>query len=269
MTAFGVIGYTEDAGWPPQNRHAQPLEPKSFAVAIEATGNHETKERCMTKRTTAPAGAPAGWEVEPPPTMEEGYTWCPECQAQFEGDVCPGCSIGISPGISPETEALVAATGPQPGAQPDPAPDHPAPAAAGGQTTEGGEPETLEDVQEAVKAAELNVKTRNTTESLKCILTDDEIRRYGIAQARANAEIARAEEELQSVKSQYKSRIDAAAATRNDMAQRINNGYEFRQVECTERWDYGSNITTVMRTDTYETVSRRTMSRDEMQRKLF
>ena len=58
-------------------------------------------------------------------------------------------------------------------------------------------------------------------------------------------------------------------ATRNDMAKRINNGYEFRQVDCQERWNYGSNIITVFRTDTYETVSRRTMSREEMQRKLF
>jgi multidrug resistance efflux pump len=116
---------------------------------------------------------------------------------------------------------------------------------------------------------ELDVKTRNTTESLKCILTDDEIRRYGIAQARANAEIATAEEELQSVKSQYKSRVDAATANRNDMAKRINNGYEFRQVECIEKWDYNSNVISVFRTDNYETVSRRTMTRDEMQRKLF
>jgi hypothetical protein len=137
--------------------------------------------------------------------------------------------------------------------------------------TENAEPalKNLNNLQEAVKVAELDVKTRNTMESLKCILTDDEIRRYGIAQARANAEIARAEEELQSVKSQYKSRIDAAAATRNDMAHRINNGYEFRQVECSERWDYGANVITVFRTDTWEVVSRRTMTRDETQRKLF
>ena len=218
----------------------------------------------MSKKSAAPAGAPPGWEVEPPPAMAEGYTWCPECQTAFEGDVCPECSIGMSPGISPETD------------QP---PDHPAPPEAGGGptvTTEPGTPEpaesapqNLNDLQEAFKVAELDVKTRNTMESLKCILTDDEIRRYGIAQARANAEIARAEEELQSVKSQYKFRIDAAAATRNDMAQRINNGYEFRQVECTERWDYGSNVITVFRTDTWETVSRRTITRDEMQRKLF
>ena len=181
-----------------------------------------------------------GWEVEPPPAMAEGYTWCPECQAAFEGDVCPGCAPG-------RAEVEVEFTGLE---------------------TERP-PKTLEDVQKTVEAMELDVKTRNTTESLKCILTDDEIRRYGIAQARANAEIARAEEELQSVKSQYKSRIDAAAATRNDMAQRINNGYEFRQVECIERWDYGSNVITVLRTDTYETVSRRIMTRDEMQRKLF
>jgi hypothetical protein len=202
----------------------------------------------MSKRSTAPAVAPAGWEVEPPPTMAEGYTWCPECQAAFEGDVCPGCSPGIGVVAIPEGgegEVVQAEF-----------------------EVESG-PKTLEDVQKSVEAMELDVKTRNTTENLKCILTDDEIRRYGIAQARANAEIARAEEELQSVKSQYKSRIDAAAATRNDMAQRINNGYEFRPVECIERWDYDSNVIGVMRTDTYETVSRRTMTRDEMQRKLF
>jgi hypothetical protein len=204
----------------------------------------------MSKKSTAPAAAPDGWEVEPPPAMAEGYTWCPECQAAFEGDVCPGCSpgIGVNPqppgGIKVEIDQTTLAV-------------------------EGGEPKTIEDVQKTVEAMELDVKTRNTTESLKCVLTDDEKLQYGIAQARANAEIATAEEELQAVKSQYKSRVDAATANRNDMAKRINNGYEFRQVECYERWDYGSNIITVERTDTWETVSRRTMTRDEMQRKLF
>lgn len=228
----------------------------------------------MAKRNAIEPEVPAqvpGWKVDPEtpaPPLPEGYTWCPECQATFEGDVCPGCSIGMSPGISPETEALVAESGPEWSAEnPDPGPGNHWPL----RDSQPPEPtlQNLNDLLEAVKVAELDIKTRNTTESLKCILTDDEIRRYGIAQARANAEIATAEEELQSVKSQYKSRIDAATANRNDMAKRINNGYEFRQVDCTERWDYGSNIIRVSRMDTFEIISRRTMTRDEMQRKLF
>ena len=233
-----------------------------------------------------------------PATMGEGYTWCPECQAAYEGEVCPGCA-GLSgagaDAVSPPEEregcgpcsvcqAETTYSGEHNGDYPVwlcpehggerpkvPAGEEGDPGADLTTLAEVAEPalKNLNDLQEAVKTAELNVKTRNTTESLKCILTDDEIRRYGIAQARANAEIATAEEELQSVKSQYKSRVDAATATRNDMAKRINNGYEFRQVDCVERWDYVSNDITVRRTDTYEVVSRRTMSRDEMQRKLF
>ena len=219
--------------------------------------------------------------------VPEGYTWCPNCQGSYQGEVCPGCFNPFAGGHPLPPEGAKEAE-PEPRPEGCPACNTVAPGGTIPSTDDGkclqcgrdltpttlaevAEPalKNLNDRQEAVKTAELNVKTRNTTESLKCILTDDEIRRYGIAQARANAEIATAEEELQSVKSQYKSRVDAATATRNDMAKRINNGYEFRQVDCQERWNYGSNIITVFRTDTYETVSRRTMSREEMQRKLF
>ena len=51
----------------------------------------------MTKKKKPPVEA---FDTQGGQNLPEGYTWCPECQASFQGEVCPGCSIGISPGIA-------------------------------------------------------------------------------------------------------------------------------------------------------------------------
>jgi hypothetical protein len=199
-----------------------------------------------------------GWEVEPEtsaPPLPEGYTYCPECQAAFEGDVCPGCSIGVSPGISPETVAMIEAPG-----LGDPEP------------LENGAPETLEDVQKSVEAMEPDdppgIEVKETCETLPVKLTDLDYKEYGIKMGQANQDISKAEDELAAVKSQYKSRLDAAAARRNEYAAIINSGVVYQKVDCHVVKDYVNATITVVRLDTDEAVRTRTMHMDERQKGL-
>jgi hypothetical protein len=89
------------------------------------------------------------------------------------------------------------------------------------------EPTTLAEVA-AKQDSSLEVVP--VTETLMVPLTDEEYKTLGIKMAHANSEIGRAEEELQSVKSQFKSRIDAEIAKKNHYSSIINAGGEYRPV---------------------------------------
>lgn len=83
-----------------------------------------------------------------------------------------------------------------------------------------------------------------------------------------STEITQAEDSLAAVKSQFKSRIDAATAKRNEYSAIINAGCEYKPVDCKLIKDYGVNTITVVRLDTGEIVSERAMSMAERQRGL-
>jgi hypothetical protein len=238
----------------------------------------------MTKKKNK---SPEAWDTAGPAggSLMEGHTWCPECQAAFTGEVCPGC-VDLSGAQSGEIL-------PQAGAQSAPSPDHPAPEAAGaiqeagcvvhqfveneddgsfvcekcGRTLGEGEtppgPTTLAEVAE-----QASVETTAITEILPVPISDAQYKEFGILVSRANQEIAQAEDELKAVKSQFKSRIDAAEARRNDFASIINAGHQQRQVECHLVKDFAANTITLIRLDTGEVVRTRTMTAAEKQRGL-
>lgn len=212
----------------------------------------------MAKRNAIESEAPAappGWEVDPgtpAPPLSEGYTYCPECKASFQGDVCPGCSPGIDVVAAPEgCPACTVESG----------------IIEDGKCQNCGREIMAETLP--TEDAPLSIRTKEIKETLKCILTETEILEISRRGSRAHAEILQIEEELQAVKSQFKFRTDTAIAIRTDCAQKVNNGYEFRPVDCEMVLNYDAATVLVTRLDTFETVSRRTMSREEMQRKLF
>lgn len=168
-------------------------------------------------------------------SLQEGYTWCPECQASFQGEVCPGCSVGVSPGITAFT----------------------------GLETERPKSTTLAEVAEQV-----SIETNTITEILPVPITDAEYKEIGLKMGAANQEIIQAENELKSVKSQYKSRIDSAKTRRDECASIINAGHQQRQVECHLMKDFNENTITLVRLDTGEVVRTRTMTTAERQRGL-
>jgi uncharacterized protein YodC (DUF2158 family) len=272
----------------------------------------------MTKKKKPAVEA---FDNQGPQNLPKGYTWCPTCQASFQGEVCPGCFdpfAAQAQGGEGEGQGYEGDPGtePQAGAQSAPPPDHPAPAEAGGEVvdaeiisvgdkvelnsggpemtvivideddgkflcewdregekvTESFVPATIHKIIPPTTLAEVaeqaSTEITTVTEILPVPLTDAEYKEIGKMQAQANQEIAQAEDELKSVKSQFKSRIDSAEARRNEFASIINAGHQQKQVECHLVKDFTENTITLIRLDTYETVRTRTMSTAEKQKGL-
>ncbi len=126
-------------------------------------------------------------------------------------------------------------------------------------------PATLEEVaKETVRP----IETVTVQETLRVDLTDEEYKNVAILMGHANAEISAAEDQLAAVKSQFKSRIDAAVAKRNEYAGIINAGCEYKPVDCWLTKDWGAGSITVTRQDTGEVIRTRPMSPEEKQRGL-
>lgn len=108
-----------------------------------------------------------------------------------------------------------------------------------------------------------------TKEYLKCILTEDEIRDNGIALARANSEVATLEARKKEFNDQIKADVSAAESKISKLSMMLQNGYEYRDVECRLERDYENRKVTTWRLDTGENVKTRDMSPDEYQQRLF
>src|SRR5208337_1734525 len=126
-------------------------------------------------------------------------------------------------------------------------------------------PVTLEEVAKAVEGP---IETITVQETLRVDLTNEEYKNIAILMGHANAEISAAEDQLAAVKSQFKSRIDAAVAKRNEYAGIINAGCEYKPVDCWLTKDWGASTITVIRQDTREVIRTRPMSPEEKQRGL-
>ena len=120
-----------------------------------------------------------------------------------------------------------------------------------------------------METTERLVDIKKTKESLKCLLTEKEIREAGSSLARQYSRVAELEDEKKSVTSDFKAKIDLATAEASILARMIQNGYEFRTVDCETIWDFDSKTVSVVRQDTGETISERTMTPDELQKGLF
>ncbi len=120
------------------------------------------------------------------------------------------------------------------------------------------------------KEIETMDENRNKTkEYLKCILTEPEIKDAGAMLAKTYSEITELEEQKKSQASDFKAKIDGATAQASILARKIQNGYEFRNIDCEEAWDYEDKVVEVMRLDTGEIIKTRAMTTDELQKKLF
>jgi hypothetical protein len=104
--------------------------------------------------------------------------------------------------------------------------------------------------------------------SLKCILTEDEKQKISKNLARDTMALHNLELEKKSVMSSYKDKADKAQLAVNISARLINDGYDFREVDCEVVRDYGQKVVYYVRTDTGETVETREMTRSELQLRL-
>lgn len=110
---------------------------------------------------------------------------------------------------------------------------------------------------------------KQTTERLRCNLTDDEKILAGKELAEQTSKLREIEEEKAQVVSEFKARTTAAEAMITVLGNKIRSGYEFRDVECkTELDDPEPGRKTTYRTDTLEIVRQEEMTEEEKQREL-
>lgn len=106
------------------------------------------------------------------------------------------------------------------------------------------------------------------TRNLKVILTQGELQEKGKALAKANQGIAEKEAQKKQVDSQIKAEITRYEAEVLSLSSAIQNGYEYRDIECSwsYRWFEGKKY--LVRTDTYEQLEVRPITEAERQQHL-
>jgi hypothetical protein len=79
------------------------------------------------------------------------------------------------------------------------------------------------------------------------------------------ARLERTEDELKTVKAQFKSETEQLARDISTTAEKLNSGYEMRNIKCEVIRDYREGIVEYVRTDTGEIAKSRKMRDDERQ----
>ena len=104
--------------------------------------------------------------------------------------------------------------------------------------------------------------------TLRCVLTETELRRRGQDLAYGLRKVSEHEADLAAAKSQYKSVIDRATAEVATLREAVATGSEFREVTCDLFFDYDQTEVRTYRTDTGEELERRPMTTAEKQREI-
>lgn len=108
-----------------------------------------------------------------------------------------------------------------------------------------------------------------TTEFLKYVFSEEELRQFAKELARQSTMAAEAQEEKKAVVAQYSERIASCQTNISKLSRFINNGYEHRNIDCSVLFHaptQGSK--TITRVDTGEIVKIVAMSQDELQETL-
>jgi hypothetical protein len=112
------------------------------------------------------------------------------------------------------------------------------------------------------------VRVVKKTEYLKYAFTEQEKKEIGENLANAVSERNEFEAELTSVKKDFQSKIALCEKTIAECAEKIRSGYEMRNIDCEERFDYETGIVDTFRMDTCAFVRERKMTQEERQKEL-
>jgi hypothetical protein len=103
------------------------------------------------------------------------------------------------------------------------------------------------------------------TEYLPCQLNSDEVLERASQLSQVLATRKEAEDARKATAKRLKSIVDAHDAEASQLAEAIRDRAERRSVECTERFDLRVNKASVIRCDTGEVISVRTMTSEEIE----
>ena len=99
-------------------------------------------------------------------------------------------------------------------------------------------------------------------------LTDEERLEISNKMSEAIIEKTNLEADLKTVHSQFKSRIQETMGQIGTLAQKLNSGWEMREIQCRVIKDYNEGVVRFESIETDEIVDERAMSLDERQMKL-
>ena len=109
------------------------------------------------------------------------------------------------------------------------------------------------------------VVSQKVTRQLRCNLTAKEIETYGRDIATALAQFEASEAKKKEVAAQIKAESEGYRNKALGLTRLINNGYEYRDIECTETKNFPQGLYIVVRDDTLEEVVKRALTGEERQ----
>jgi uncharacterized protein YecA (UPF0149 family) len=101
--------------------------------------------------------------------------------------------------------------------------------------------------------------------SLQCILTEKELLTYSKQLSENISKKARSEDCLKQFSSQVKSEIATCDANINSIAEKLNTGKEFRNVDCEIVYDFEKKERRWVRVDTFETIKTDMILEEDLQ----
>lgn len=135
---------------------------------------------------------------------------------------------------------------------------------AEGEMHEAPEGDIVEEVDEGEPEAH-DTKARPVTRHVRVELTQEEKIKAGQELAEALQRVEVAEYHKKAAVSQYKAEEEAAKTEAAAKLSLVRNGYEFRDVRCSEVSDWTTGRVQVIRDDTGETIEDREMRENERQ----
>ena len=107
--------------------------------------------------------------------------------------------------------------------------------------------------------------TKQRTEFLKCELTREEVEEAANKLATEIDSLTSLEEELKSVKADFKAQVEKSNAQVLMLTGLVRNKWQYRHIECDVLYDYTEQTVIVTRKDTGEVTEERAMSLGEKQ----
>lgn len=119
------------------------------------------------------------------------------------------------------------------------------------------------------KKSKPQLEVKKTKRSLKCTFTEKEITQLGRELAEATTRATQLDAEKKQVVKEFDAKIAQADSEINLCTTKIQSGYEYRTIDCTETFsEPNEHFKTVRRLDLDEIVETRELTSDEKQRVL-
>ena len=122
--------------------------------------------------------------------------------------------------------------------------------------------------EEVVEDRVPHIDTKNSKKLLRVPLTNEELLQHGADLAEAQQELDEINDELKTIKADYKMRTTAIEARAAKLGNLVRQKYDLRQVEVEITLDFDEGIVTVVRLDNDEVAEQRPMDDDEKKREL-